>query len=527
MYDVTMCGIVLLLNTSSNSSSLKHRGPDDHNEVQACNHTMIFDRLSINDLSSNGRQPFCINDTWFMCNGEIYNHKMLKQVFDLVTTSNSDCEVIHRMILKFEMRDLLKCFRELDGDFAFVFVSSGHVIVARDPIGVRPLYVATADNGDIIGYASEAKAFPKASSVRHFPPGYYCHNGVLISYQPLTLHKPIVHEAIPRAVAMNKIRTMLYESVFKRILNSERPIAFFLSGGLDSSIIAAIASKISHPNKIHTYSVGTMDEPSPDLIAAQRVAEHIESFHHVVKFDPKDLFEKVPSTIRALESYDCTTVRASVPMYTLSEYISKNTDHKVILSGEGADELFGGYLYFHNAPDDTAFQDETIRLLQEVHMYDALRADRCTAAHGLELRVPFFDKAFVEYVISIDPSLKNPSTERNRSIEKLILREAFEDHLPHDIVHRQKNGMSDAVGYGWVDYVRDNATPIHPETDYLTNTPTSKEERYYREIYESMYGDLNLTPINNVWRPRWTSETDPSARKLVSLFKSDSEPLKG
>lgn len=523
-----MCGIVLLLNNdSTKSSSLKHRGPDDHNEVQVCSHTMIFDRLSINDLSTKGRQPFCINNTWSMCNGEIYNYKMLKQVYDLTTTSNSDCEVVHRMILKLQINDLSKCFQELDGDFAFIFVSSEHVIVARDPIGVRPLYVATSDDGELIGYASEAKAFSEAYTVRHFPPGHYCLNGIITSYQPLSLHKPIQYEVIPRAVVMNKIKTLLYESVFKRILNTERPIAFFLSGGLDSSIIAAIASRISHPNKIHTYSVGTKDEPSPDLVAAQRVASHIDSIHHVVEFDPKELFEKVPSTIRALESYDCTTVRASVPMYTLSEYISKNTDHKVILSGEGADELFGGYLYFHNAPDDSAFQEETIRLLREVHMYDALRADRCTAAHGLELRVPFFDKAFVEYVISITPSMKSPITESNRSIEKLILREAFEDHLPTDIVYRQKNGMSDAVGYGWVDYTRANSIPCQPNIDYQINAPSSNEERYYREIYESMYGDLNLFPINNMWRPKWTNELDPSARKLVhansgfNLFKSD------
>tara|TARA_Y100000389_G_scaffold34545_1_gene29380 strand:+ start:1776 stop:3341 length:1566 start_codon:yes stop_codon:yes gene_type:complete len=521
-----MCGITLLLNnTLSGLRKLTHRGPDDHNEVHVRGHTMIFDRLAINDGSEKGRQPFCIQNTWSMCNGEIYNHRMLKQVHDILTDGKSDCEVVHHMLLQNKMTNLNQCFRELDGDFAFVFVSDNHVIVARDPMGVRPLYVARNQHQDVIGFASEAKAFDQAHEVTHFPPGHYWCNNTLVSYQPLPLTSPIQTLETDRAMVTNKLRILLYESIFKRIQNTDRSIGFLLSGGLDSSIIASVAAKIFHPRKIDTYSIGTSDKDSPDLIAAQQVADHIGSNHHVVRFLPTQLFDHVETVVKAIESYDCTTVRASVPMYLLSEFISKKTNHKVILSGEGADELFGGYLYFHNAPDETAFQEETVRLCRDVHTHDVLRADRCTAAHGLELRVPFFDKSFVDYVLSIDPSLKFPGTTANRGVEKLILREAFQDHLPDHIVYRQKNGMSDAIGYDWVDHVRTrcarHAHSDSPESErWCPNTPITPEETYYRTLYESAYGHLNLRSIDHVWRPRWTDETDPSARKLTH-FKSD------
>lgn len=519
-----MCGITLLLNnTSSGLKKLTHRGPDDHNEVHVRGHTMVFDRLAINDGSDKGRQPFCIQNTWSMCNGEIYNHRMLKQVHDIITEGKSDCEVVHHMLLQNKMTNLKQCFRELDGDFAFVFVSDDHVIVARDPMGVRPLYVAWNEHREVIGFASEAKAFDQAHEVTHFPPGHYWCNNMLVSYQPLPLESPIQSFETDRKTVTNKIRILLYESIFKRIQNTDRSIGFLLSGGLDSSIIASVAAKIFHPNKIDTYSIGTSDKDSPDLMAAQQVADHIGSNHHVIRFSPSQLMECVETVVKTIESYDCTTVRASVPMYLLSETISKTTNHKVILSGEGADELFGGYLYLHNAPDATLFQEETVRLCRDVHTHDVLRADRCTAAHGLELRVPFFDKSFVEYVLSIDPSLKYPGTAANKGVEKMILREAFRDHLPENIVVRQKNGMSDAVGYDWVDHVRTwcdrqpDSFLVKPD---CLNAPITREESYYRTLYESAYGHLSLRSIEHVWRPRWTDETDPSARKL-SHFKSD------
>lgn len=510
-----MCGITLLLNVSCNSFALRHRGPDDHNEVHVFGHTLVFDRLSINDLTENGRQPFCNKDTWFMCNGEIYNHKILKQVYDIRDTQGeSDCEVVHHMLVKNQFVNLIKDFQELDGDFALVCVSKNHIIAARDPMGVRPLYVAYDKDDSIIGFASEAKALFDAHMVKPFPPGYYWFNNMFVSYQPLPLYKSVKYINSDIKTIQDKIKGLLYNSVYKRIQNTERSIAFFLSGGLDSSIIASIASKILQPCKIDTYSIGTPG--SPDLAAAQQVADYIKSNHHIIEMMPDKMFPYMYDTIKHLESYDCTTVRASVPMYILSEYISKHTNHKVVLSGEGADELFGGYLYFHHAPNNDEFQTETIRLLRNVHMYDVLRADRCTSAHALELRVPFFDKSFIEYVVSIDPSLKS-SVGR---IEKKILRDAFADHLPVNIIRRQKNGMSDAVGYDWVDYVKSNAIPvIDNRSTYTKNTPISDEELYYRELFESMYGRIQLQSIRDVWRPRWTTELDPSARNL-SVFSN-------
>tara|TARA_Y100000389_G_scaffold164614_1_gene168429 strand:+ start:29537 stop:30907 length:1371 start_codon:yes stop_codon:yes gene_type:complete len=455
-----------------------------------------------------------------MCNGEIYNHKILKQLHDIRNTQGeSDCEVVHHMLVKNQFINLTKDFQELDGDFSLIVVSPNHTIAARDPMGVRPLYVAYNKNDSVIGFASEAKSFLNAPIdvhvVKPFPPGYYWINNTFVSYQPLSLYKPIHQMHTDVNIIQDKIKGLLYNSVYKRIQNSERSVAFFLSGGLDSSIIASIASKILQPNKIDTYSIGTPG--SPDLIAAQQVADHIQSNHHVIEMMPEEMYKYVYNTINHIESYDCTTVRASVPMFILSEYISKHTNHKVVLSGEGADELFGGYLYFHHAPDDKEFQKETLRLLQNVHMYDVLRADRCTSAHGLELRVPFFDKYFVEYVISIDPSLK---TSKGR-IEKKLLRDSFADHLPATIIHRQKNGMSDAVGYDWVDYIKSHANPvIHNKLTYIKNTPISDEELYYREIFESMYGRIQLESISDVWRPQWTTELDPSARKLSTFLDS-------
>lgn len=519
-----MCGITLLINTiSSGTDVLKHRGPDDHNEIHFQGHTMVFDRLSINDTSEKGRQPFCNGNTWFMCNGEIYNHQKLKEQYNISTVGKSDCEVVHHMLFQSKMQNLSECFRDLDGDFALIFVSKHHIVAARDPMGVRPLYIAKNEKREIIGFASEAKAFEKVFAniyeVVHFPPGHYWSNNNFISYQPISLYSPISTIETNRALAISMVRALLHESIFKRVRNTDRSVAFFLSGGLDSSIIASVAAKMFYPKKIETYSIGTSEKESPDLIAAKEVAKHIGSNHHVIQFNPETLFEKIEATVKAIESYDCTTVRASVPMYALSEYISTHTEHKVILSGEGADELFGGYLYFHNAPNDDEFHKETIRLCQDVHMYDVLRADRCTAAHGLELRVPFFDKAFVEYVISLHPSLKTPNSKTNKGLEKMILREAFHDYLPDNVLYRQKNGMSDAVGYNWVDYVRDHC-PKKKARHFDVNQPMSSEELYYRELFEYMYGPVNLTSIKHVWRPRWSNESDPSARKLAQ-FKSE------
>jgi asparagine synthase (glutamine-hydrolysing) len=307
------------------------------------------------------------------------------------------------------------------------------------------------------------------------------------------------------------VQTLLMEAVDKRVRNTERPVAYFLSGGLDSSIIAAIGASISTKEPITTYSVGIRGSESPDLIHARLMAKHIGSNHHEISFSPEEAVAYLRRVICKLESYDCTTIRASVPMFLLSDYIAHHSEHRVLLSGEGADELFGGYLYFHHAPSLEAFQDETVRLLKNIHQFDGLRADRCTAGHGLELRVPFLDLALVNYVIAhVPPAHKSPS--ENHGVEKRLLREAFAHMLPREIVERQKNGMSDAVGYSWVDHLRAVAAPRYTHT-YVLNPPLTDEERWYREIYHEFYKDEDCAHAG-IWRPLWVTETDPSARKL-------------
>ena len=524
-----MCGISLYIDNNKTHIDLKHRGPDDHQCVYAHGHSFVFDRLSINDTSIRGKQPFITNDNISMCNGEIYNYSMLRKYHDLMTISDSDCEVLHCMLVnsKKTYSDLLRIFDSIDGVFALVFVDGSNVIAARDPLGVRPLYIAYDVNKNIIGFSSECKGFLSIESnihtIEHFPPGHFYLNGEFIEYQPINWLKKrnsicSLYDPTHKEEVVNKVRTLMIEAVYKRITNTSRPVGFFLSGGLDSSIVASIAAKLLYPHKITVYSVGTKNQTSPDIEAAKQVAKHINAEHIIYEFEPEDLKQNyLEKTMKAIESYDCTTVRASVPMYYMSEQISQHTFHKVILSGEGADELFGGYLYFHNAPTNEEFQEETIRRLKEIHMYDSLRADRCTAAHGLELRVPFLDKTLVNYVTQLSPTYKSMT---NNTIEKQILREAFHDFLPDNILYRQKNGMSDAVGYTWVDYLR-LCKPLSPNTEYAINPPTSDEERYYREKFEADYGHMHPVTHTGVWRPKWTNVLDPSATLLSNFVKND------
>lgn len=507
-----MCGISLRYINDNNSElqdfkKLKYRGPDETSFVKLDGKTLMFHRLSINDLNSTGSQPFVHESKALICNGEIYNYPQLKQIHGNSLIGNSDCEIIFAMFLNNTMSNIDIC-NALDGDFAFIYVddSCNNIVVARDPIGVRPLFYGENENGDY-EFCSEIKGIPNCKHIKHFPPGYvYSTKTGFISYKPLSLtYEPKLD--FDTTIIYNK----LYESVKKRLM-SDREVGFFLSGGLDSSIIAAIGAKIYYPAKITTFSIGIKGYESPDLIAAEKVAKHLNSNHFVYEFTFEEAFDNIRNTIYHLETYDCTTIRASVPMFLLSKYVSENHNHKVILSGEGADELFGGYLYFHNAPDEQSFHNETIRLLKTVHQFDVLRADRCTAGNGLELRVPFFDKDFINYITNIKPMFKTYS---QNWMEKTILRRSFETMLPPEILWRQKNGMSDAVGYAWVDNLKNEINKLVPIYSYNFNhnQPLSSEELWYRGIYIDMFGeDTDIT--DTIWRPKWTTETDPSARKL-------------
>ena len=507
-----MCGIWFgKCDNNTNALKIQHRGPDS--TIMNCidDYTFVFHRLAINDISSSGNQPMTAGNTTFMCNGEIYNHEFLKSELQNSFKSKSDCEpILHMIENNVPMRDICN---SLDGVFAFVAMKGSTILAARDPVGVRPLFFGINSDDASLAFCSEAKGLQDfCKIVLEFPKGHYytSHDNLFHKYHAVERPSECV---VPYSGSTLKF---LLESAVEKRLMSERPVSFFLSGGLDSSLIAAIGAK--YLKKIETFSIGIGD--SPDLKAAKEVSTFINSKHTEVRFTTSEAKAVLTDVIYALETYDCTTIRASVPMYILSKHVSTKTGNKVILSGEGADELFGGYLYFHNAPTNQEFQDETLRLLDNVHAHDVLRADRCTASHGLELRVPFFDRALVQYVKSIHPKHKF-----SKNIEKNILRKAFENDnlLPDSILWRQKNGMSDAVGYTWVNFIKEYAnehiSDTHYETNknlYTTNPPLSKEELLYREIYTDLYPKLDVLP--HVWRPKWTQETDPSAT-LLNIHK--------
>lgn len=495
-----MCGIYAVLGNKRpvvpEKSSLEHRGPDDYNMVEFGNCLMEFWRLTINgEKSVTGDQPMYHNGDMMVCNGEIYNYMDLGGRY-----GESDCEVIMPLIKEHGMADALDM---MNGDFALVISDGATMWAARDRVGVRPLFYTKYDGG--IAFASEAKALRHFDSlIEIFPPGHFYDSelGRFFCYAPMYYKgsKPVIR----RSWAVESIREKLIEAVKIRMETTEFPIGFFLSGGLDSSIITAIAASLSD-KPIRTFSIGLEGSDSPDLKAARQVAKYLQSEHTEVTFSVQDGLDVLKDVIWHLESYDTTTIRASVPMYLLSKYISENTDIKVVLSGEGSDELFGGYLYFHDAPDPKKFAAETNRLLLEVHQFDVLRADRCTAAHGLELRVPFFDPDFIEFVMDGFNPVKKMS-----HLEKQILRDAFVEYLPESIINRQKNGMSDAVGYNWVDGIKSYCAGkfFGPRT----------ETGLYRKIFKDHFGDGNWHWTPYMWMPKWSDADDPSARHL-SVFQ--------
>jgi asparagine synthase (glutamine-hydrolysing) len=439
---------------------------------------MTFWRLAING-GLDGLQPLQHGDHIIVANAEIYNYLELGGV-----EGRSDCEVILPTIEEHGLPRACELFR---GDFAFVYTNGTDWWAARDSVGVRPLFYCHHAKG--IAFASEAKALLHLNRrIEPFPPGHLYDSRLdkFICWSPNYWPSPRADD--DSEFVQSHIRHLLTEAVDLRI-HAGRPVGFFLSGGLDSSIVAALgAQKLG---KIKTFSIGL--EGAPDLVAARKMSDFLESDHTEVIFTIEEGLKALKEVIWHLETYDTTTVRASVPMYLLSKYIKENTDIRVVLSGEGSDELFGGYLYFHSAPSVDKFRTETNRLVQDVHMFDVLRADRTTSAHGLELRVPFFDRDLIDYTMDgFSTELKMPRD----GYEKYILRKAFEDILPTEIAWRQKNGMSDAVGRGWAAALRK-----HGEGKYL-------------EMFNTMFkGSLDhLVPYK--WMPRWVEATDPSGALL-------------
>ena len=523
-----MCGIFCYIGKKYNSLDLQenfqrieNRGPDYSILLNVEQVLLGFHRLAINDLSTSGNQPFLNNGIYLICNGEIYNHETLQQKYDIDTISNSDCEVILYMYQKFGFHETCK---QLDGVFALIIYDSNRkrLFASRDPYGVRPLFIGYNEHDELF-FASEMKSiYDKTIYVKQFTPGFYLeydlHEKTTIykNYFGFTL-KSIIED--DNEYILDGIRNRLINAVRKRLL-SDRPIGALLSGGLDSSLICGIISKLFHGNNFNTFSIGI--KGSTDLIYSQKVSDFIGSKHHQIICTEEEFLNAIPFVICSIESYDTTTVRASVGNYLIGKYISQNTDIKVVFNGDGSDEQ-SGYKYLRNAPNELEFHSECIKLLREIHYFDVLRSDRCISSKwGLESRTPFLDKEFVKFYMNIDPKLKMYSKEK---IEKYLLRKAFEkDNLiPEEVLWRPKEAFSDGCSSenrSWHKIIQEYVDTIISDEEfnlnkdkYKFNTPLSKESYWYRKLFESFYPNkANVIP--HFWLPNWSNQIDPSAREL-------------
>jgi len=520
-----MCGIFSLIHSPEQTKNdyideckksynlLRRRGPDRGTfEYDNVNYVYGFQRLSINDLSSNGDQPMKTEKSVLMCNGEIFNHLSLISKYDLVCKSQSDCEVLLHLYDKGLFSPEL--FREINGDFA-MFIDdtlNNKVILARDRIGVRPLFYGFTKNNNHLVVSSEIKCMPMCHIINHVPPGTY----LVYDKQTQTFLEHRYYDVLKTITFTKPLYCLKYLLInaTKIRLNADRPIGCLLSGGLDSSIITYILCHLLGPENVRTYSIGI--EGSADLKYAKKVASFLGTNHTEVKFTPEEGLSAIPEVIYNLESYDITTVRASVGMYLLGKYISKNTTDKVIFSGEGSDELLCGYLYFHYAPTGTDAHDESLRLISDLYKYDALRADRCISSHGLELRVPFLDKDVINFCTSIHGHLKQPTD----GMEKKLLREQFVGNLPDDVLWRRKDGFSDGVSSNtknWYEYI----TEFVEKEVNVENLTISKEAYYYKSIYDKLFPNYPK-PIDYYWMPKWiktVNQFNPAGRAL-SVFKN-------
>ncbi len=502
-----MCGIVCAFDLKEKadilrpqllemSKKIRHRGPDWSGIYSDKKAILAHERLAIVDPSS-GKQPLFSEDKKLIlaANGEIYNHRELRKQFEgsYNFQTASDCEVI----LALYKEKGTSFLDELNGIFGFAIydVEKDEYFVARDHMGIIPLYIGWNENGTFY-VASELKALEGVcTKIELFPPGHYLSSkdGV---YKKWYARDWTEFDAVKEnETSIDEIHDALEAAVHRQLM-SDVPYGVLLSGGLDSSIISAIAKKYSEKRiesddtqaawwpQLHSFSVGL--EGSPDLAAAQKVADHIGTVHHEIKFTIQEGLDAIKDVVYNLETYDITTIRASTPMYLMARVI-KSMGVKMVLSGEGADELFGGYLYFHKAPNAQEFHKETVRKLDKLHMYDCLRANKSLAAWGIEGRVPFLDKEFMDVAMRINPKDKMINGER---MEKWVIRKAFEKYLPESVAWRQKEQFSDGVGYDWIDTLKEVVNSkisdeqlANAKFRFPIQTPTTKEEFYYRSIF--------------------------------------------
>lgn len=537
------------------------RGPDDHQYQNVSLQALFgFHRLAINGLTKASNQPIQIEHIALICNGEIYNYKELYEKLGITPKTESDCEVIIYCYLRYGIEHTLSI---LDGVFSFILIDNDpkntKMYVARDPYGVRPLYIlANGEKRQLVGFASEMKTLvgiidkirtkiPYA--IHHFPPGSYSEyklpNNVLAQWI-LTKEKiryfqtafSSVNQSFTSHLQGASIQTILKyikmnltNAVYKRCSTTDRPIACLLSGGLDSSLITALVCSYFPDKKIETYSIGM--EGSVDLKYAQKVADFLKTQHTNIVISKEEYLAAIPEVIYAIESYDTTTVRASIGNYLVAKYISKNSpsNAKVIFNGDGSDELTGGYLYMNHAPNCLDFDYECRRLLRNIHKYDVLRSDKCISSHGLEPRTPFLDRTFTQFYLSIPPQLRYRSGQHDcfdqfKNSEKYLLRAAFDDEdnpiLPYDVLWRTKEAFSDGVCDDtnnisqmiseYVSKLKDDGK-ILENVVYMNNQPKTTEQHYYRSLFEKYYPDQGHI-IQTFWMPRFIEATDPSARTL-------------
>ena len=498
------------------------RGPDGTSYYNANSALLGFKRLAIMGLNEFGMQPFSYDGKVLVCNGEIYGFRdikieLLKKGYSF--KSDSDCEILLPLFKEFGF----EMFSKLDAEFALIIYDKKEdkIIAARDPLGIRPLYYGKSKSNDTYIFASEPKILVDlVEDIFPFPPGYYFDGEKFIQYSFIT-DVESKHTRM-RDVEKN-IHSLLVEGVRKR-LDSDAPIGFLLSGGLDSSLVCSIATKVLK-KPIETFAIG-MEKDAIDLKYAKEVADYLKTNHHEVIITRDDVISSLEEVIYNLATYDITTIRASVGMYLLCKYIHENTDIKVLLTGEISDELFG-YKYTDYAPNPEEFQKESKKRIDEIHMYDVLRADRCISSNSLEARVPFGDLAFVKYVMEIDPKIKMNRYNKG----KYLLRKAFEgDYLPKDILYREKAAFSDAVGHSLVEDIKEFAEDYYTDEEFEINRkkytfaqPFTKESLMYREIFEKYYpGQAHM--IKDFWMPNksWKGcdVDDPSARFLKNYGDS-------
>lgn len=479
-----------------------------------------FHRLSIMGLTEAGMQPFVRGDGAVVCNGEIYGFRPIKEALmakGYTFRSDSDCEILLPL---YEQKGV-EMFRELDAEFAMILYDGKELIAARDPIGIRPLYYGYDSDGAIL-FASEAKNLVGlCERILPFPPGHYYKDGRFVCYRDPAAVQKVSSDDLE--TACGHIHDKLVAGIEKR-LDADAPVGFLLSGGLDSSLVCAVAARLSR-KPIKTFSIG-MDLDAIDLKYARQVADYIGSDHTEVIITKDDVLEALPHVVELLGTFDITTIRASIGMYLVCKYIHEHTDLRVLLTGEISDELFG-YKYTDFAPSAEEFQKEAQKRIRELHMYDVLRADRCISVNSLEARVPFGDLDFVEYVMALDPEMKRNHYGKG----KYLLRHAFEgDYLPPEILMREKAAFSDAVGHSMVDDLKAYAEEQYTDQEFQRRAqrfdharPFTKESLLYRELFERFYpGQAEM--IVDFWMPNKTwagcDVTDPSARVLSNYGDS-------